>query len=278
MSFNAANRSRAHRRAADQQKITESQRRAIFAAARARGLALDDLRAMTPQNSISRLTVAQAAALLERINGGPRDSQRRPRRPKNVIALVSPSQRDLIDRLRIGLGWTPPMLEEHLAARKHPGDPARKMSSIDSSSDAVAVIEHLKIVLRRTLESHAKSLDRPGDPRATMPDHPARSAEIINALMARLPAHPRLIDLYHDRLLRLHHAMCPTIDSRTSAQQQCAAIAWLAARKLPDGRRADAIASCADAAEAVRLMERELARRAQSPTPTGTEAAPHARP
>ena len=50
--------------------ITEGQRRALFAAAGRIGLDLDGLRAMTPAGSVSKLTRAEAASLLNRLNAG----------------------------------------------------------------------------------------------------------------------------------------------------------------------------------------------------------------
>lgn len=59
--------------------ITDAQRRAIFALAAQRGLTIDDLRPLTPQRSIGRLTRAQAAHLLDYLAGrSPADVGRSP--------------------------------------------------------------------------------------------------------------------------------------------------------------------------------------------------------
>lgn len=72
------------------ERITPPQRRALFAAARDRGLSIDDVRDMTPTGSISALTRAEASDLLDRINAGTdfdehrRQRPRGPRRPKSL--------------------------------------------------------------------------------------------------------------------------------------------------------------------------------------------------
>ena len=51
-------------------KLTDKQRAALFALAHRRGLEIDDLRAMTPQGSISKLTMREAGDLIDRLKGG----------------------------------------------------------------------------------------------------------------------------------------------------------------------------------------------------------------
>lgn len=132
--------------------IRDTQRRAIFAAARARGMSIDDVRDLSPGGSISALTRAQAGDVLRRLNSGTRYEHPRPavrgrRRPKNVYRLATPAQRGKIEALRTELDWTPEKLAQWLSERRH-GD-GRLMSRIDSSSDASAVIELLKGVTIR---------------------------------------------------------------------------------------------------------------------------------
>jgi hypothetical protein len=97
--------------------ITPAQRRALFAIGKARGLTVDDLRDLTPTGSISALTRDQASHLLDRLNAHtdhehPRQSPRRPRRPKGVYAFASAAQRRKIEALRIDLDWSPQGLHE----------------------------------------------------------------------------------------------------------------------------------------------------------------------
>ena len=142
----------------DGQPITSAQRRALFAAGSARGLDIDGLRSLTPDGSVSRLTRAQAAAILDRLNGGgehehPRRSVRRPRRPKGVFAFASEGQRRKIESLRIDLRMSPEELQEWLSQRHH--DDGRPMTQLDSTADGVAVIELLKAVVVRSRDGRA---------------------------------------------------------------------------------------------------------------------------
>jgi len=135
--------------------MTPGQRRALFAAGRARGLDRDTLRALTPAGSISALSADQARELLQRLNAGteyahPKVSEcpRGPRRPKGVYAIATAAQRGKIDALRIDLGWTPEGLNSWLSERTHVD--GRRMTRVDSTRDANAVIELLKAVVSRT--------------------------------------------------------------------------------------------------------------------------------
>lgn len=139
--------------------ITAGQRKALFAAGRAHGLDIDDLRGLTPAGSVSALTRLQAASLLERLNRGtetarPEPRPRAPRRPKGVLAICTAAQRGKIEALRIDLGWTPEGLTAFLAERHHLD--GRAMTAIDSTKDGAAVIELLKTVLGRTLEARRR--------------------------------------------------------------------------------------------------------------------------
>ena len=51
------------------QKLTDRQRRTIFALGKGLGLDLDDLRAMTPKGSISKLTVREANRVIASLTG-----------------------------------------------------------------------------------------------------------------------------------------------------------------------------------------------------------------
>lgn len=128
--------------------ITPAQRTAIFAAARSRGLGIDDIRVMTPTGSISKLTRLQARDVLDRLNAGtPHAVQHRPRRPKGVYAFVTDAQRNKIEALRFELGWTPEQLKAWLGERTHAD--GRPMTRMDTTADASAVIELLKAVASR---------------------------------------------------------------------------------------------------------------------------------
>ena len=146
--------------------ITPDQRKALFAAGKARGLDIDDLRQLTPAGSISSLTRLQAAQLIERLNAQgehpyPKRHSRSPRRPKGVYRLSTASQRNKIEALRINLGWTPEGLQGWLAERHHVD--GRPMTKIDSTADAAAVIELLKAVLVKTDRARTRGTDaRPG--------------------------------------------------------------------------------------------------------------------
>lgn len=135
--------------------ITAAQRRALFAAARERGLTIDDLRDMTPAGSISALTRGQASDLLDGLNRGTdyahprkRRPSSRPRRPKCVYGIATDAQRRKIESLRIQLGWTLEGLQGFLSER-HFSD-GRVMTRIDSTSDGRDVIELLKGVRDRS--------------------------------------------------------------------------------------------------------------------------------
>jgi len=134
--------------------ITPSQRRALFSAARSRGMTIDDIRDMTPTGSISALTRSQASDLLDGLNSGteyahPRKPRRRSaRRPKGVYALATEAQHRKIESLRIQLGWTREGLRGWLSERHYTD--GRPMTKIDSTSDGSDVIELLKGVLERT--------------------------------------------------------------------------------------------------------------------------------
>ena len=127
--------------------MSDAQRCAIFAAMTERGLNIDDVRALCPNRSISRLTFQEAGIVLNRLNAGtayahPRQRQHSPRRPKGVYRIATDAQRRKIESLRIQLGWTPEGLAEFLSERRYAD--GRKMSRVDSSGDASSVIELLK--------------------------------------------------------------------------------------------------------------------------------------
>lgn len=136
--------------------ITPEQRKALFAIGKARGRSIDDLRDLTPAGSISALTRLQTARLLESLNAGTpyRGSPRRsrtPRHPKGVFAIATPAQRNKIEALRIDLGWTPDGLAGFLHDRRHTD--GRRMTRIDGTTDAAAVIELLKAVLVKSRQA-----------------------------------------------------------------------------------------------------------------------------
>jgi hypothetical protein len=129
-------------------------------------MSIDDLRALTPAGSISAMTHRQASDLLNRLNARteyehPRKTKRGPRRPKGVYRLATDAQRAKVESLRMYLGWTPDRLSEWLGERHHKD--GRPMTRIDSSIDAVAVIELLKAVLGRVQSRRGGELDRQDD-------------------------------------------------------------------------------------------------------------------
>jgi len=150
--------------------ISPRQRKALFAAGKARGLDLDALRSLTPAGEISALTFDQAAALLSRLNDGsrfahPRHAPRGPRRPKGVYAIAAAAQLRRVEACRIDLGWTPERLAQWLGER-HFAD-RRTMSKIDSTTDAQSVIELLKAVVLRQVAARSRGT---GDvPRGVLP-------------------------------------------------------------------------------------------------------------
>lgn len=126
---------------------TPRQKKAIFAAAKSRDLDIDDVRAMTPENSVSRLTRGQAAGLLDRLNAG-RDRPARKRRPKanpDAIRLISPRQRDYIADLVTVLGWSFEKYAAWLAKSLQYESP----DQVATSKDAYRVIEGLKNIANR---------------------------------------------------------------------------------------------------------------------------------
>jgi len=144
------------------QPITAAQRRALFAAARDKGLSTDDLRAMTPKGSISMLTLPEAADLLGRLNKGTthdRPAPPRARRPRGVIAMHPGSallQMDsqLCRDLKIHYQWTEGALSRWLAERTLPsGTPADRPVT---ARDYQERIQLLKGVLKRARAAAAK--------------------------------------------------------------------------------------------------------------------------
>lgn len=145
-------------------RLSAGQRRALFAAALARGLSIDELRALTPRQSVSALTVREAAALLDALNGrtggvrGVARKRREPRRPAEVYAVATQAQFAKIEAVRIELGWTRERLADFLAARRY--DHGGPMSIILSTRDGRDVLQLLSVVLKRTKAAAALP---PGD-------------------------------------------------------------------------------------------------------------------
>lgn len=160
------------RHSLDSEPMTDGQRRALFAAARAQGMSRDDLRDMTPTGSVKALSRAQATALLERLNGGRRDRQtrqtKRPSRlPPGVFRFVTDAQVRKVDALRIDLGWSVEDLRSFLSERHYadgrPMATPDRCPAMDSSADGVQVIELLKSVSNkadRAAERRRSQADR----------------------------------------------------------------------------------------------------------------------
>lgn len=140
--------------------LSKAQRKALFAAARGKGLSTDDLRAMTPNGSISALSRREAFDLLNRLNAGTEHDRpapsRRPRRAKGMYAFVTDAQRDLIAAIRLEIGWSDERFRDWLGKRHYRDDPNRPMTDMQSSADAERVIELLKGVRDRMARAKAK--------------------------------------------------------------------------------------------------------------------------
>lgn len=229
--------------------IHAAQRRALFAAARARGMSTDDLRAMTPAGSISMLTADQAHCLLDRLNGNSpfaiRHSsfggrrRRRPRAAAGVIRMVSPEQRALIISIRMELGWTDAELHDWLMKRHHAD--GRPMNVMQSSADAVAVIELLKGVRTRTFIARWRKKNN----NASL----VRCRVGDQCVVAVPPIDQRQIWTIRDRLARI---------ARARGQSSKQAPEWAYTLRLRNGRLARGIADSAEASELIELLTKEL--------------------
>lgn len=133
--------------------VTQKQIRNIFRLGKERGLDINGLRSMTPQSSISKLSRHEAANLIDALQHGrspdysKRSTPQRPRRPRpaaGAIRLASDAQRNLVNTLRIEIGWTPEGFRAWLGER-HFAD-GRPMTDIKTSTDAHDVIELMKHV------------------------------------------------------------------------------------------------------------------------------------
>ncbi|MBX3396537.1 MAG: hypothetical protein KF841_14340 [Phycisphaerae bacterium] len=135
--------------------ITPEQLKKLWTAARRAGHDNDAVHAMLPTGKFSTkdLTIAEAAILIDAIekqqppnyeNRRPFERPSKPRRPKGVYAFATGPQKNTIDELRRELGWKAEDLSDWLSKR-HFTD-GRPMNKIDSSGDAVRVIELLKQV------------------------------------------------------------------------------------------------------------------------------------
>lgn len=234
--------------------LTEAQRRAIFRAMNAKGLDIDDIRAMTPARSISALTVPEASELLDKLNAGTAYQRRRgsgdrqssgfvPRRPRRsamTIAMVSQAQRDLICAIRMEIGWTEAQLADWLSKRHYHYDSTRTMDRFDSSADAVAVIELLKQVRDRTLAARWKK---------THPEQsvPAQSAMPLDRIQRWT------ID---DRMARL---------AKAAGWTKEAASEWVAGLTLASGRGGHAPVNTADASELIERLTAKISEATSRP-------------
>ena len=69
----------------------------------------------------------------------------------SVFAIATPAQRNKIEALRIDLGWKPDGLAGFLHDRRHAD--GRRMTRIESTTDAAAVIELLKVVVAKSRQA-----------------------------------------------------------------------------------------------------------------------------
>ncbi|MBE7507765.1 MAG: hypothetical protein HS101_15980 [Planctomycetia bacterium] len=224
--------------------ITEPQRKAIFAAARQRGMSTDDVRALCPKGSVSMLSSLEASRVLDRLNGKTDDDRsRRTKRRKSgardVTRMISSDQLAYIDKLRICMGWTKRHMGEHLDAKHYKSDPSRKMSVMQSSPDAVAVIEHLRKIATRKLHFHGVNL---GMRKADEPN-----VKELPAMMRVLPPHDALIELFTERCGRWR-----------TANPESDWAKWADAEAQASGRRTSCPTTCAEMARLIERMEAEL--------------------
>lgn len=221
--------------------LTPAQNRAIWAAARSKGIDPHDL---TGGRSIRELTTLEASALLDRLNNKPAGSKppRRSRAPRDVTRLISTNQLDMIAKLRIAMGWTPAELGVFMDARRYPSDPRRKMSDMTSSPDAVAVIELLKKVVAKRLHGHGVKLAmrKAGEP----------GVKEIPQMLRALPPHDALKALFARRCAEWR---------KTHPGADWAA--WADSDPLATGRRASCPATCAEMARLTERMEAEADQR-----------------
>lgn len=217
--------------------ITPAQNRAIWAAARSKGI---DPHELIGGRSIRELSTREASALLDRLNGKPAGSKppHRSRAPKDVTRLISAEQVTLIDKLRIAMGWNEAELGVFMDARRYPSDPRRKMSVMTSSPDAVAVIELLKKVVAKRLHGHGVKLGRRKAGEA--------STKEIPAMLRALPP--------HDALKALFAARCAEWRARNADGDWSA---WADTEQLASGRRTSCPTTCAEMARLIERMEAE---------------------
>lgn len=139
-------------------KLTAKQRCKLFGLAKEKSLSHAALRQMTPAGSVAKLTIVEAAVLIDAVQAGkspdygkpPRvPRNKRKRRPKGVAGIATDAQLAKIDALRIDLGWTVAGLKEWLSKR-HYKTHGGTMDVIRSSDDAKEVIELLKAVIERS--------------------------------------------------------------------------------------------------------------------------------
>jgi len=143
-------------------KLTSAQRSKIFAVANERGLALDDVRAMTPAGSVSMLSKVEAAALIDALEKGQspdydRASISRPRRARpaeGAIRLVSVEQRIMIEDLRRECGFTPASFQTWLSQRSF--NDRRPLTDMKTSGDAIFIIELLKRVRAKQIDQRQR--------------------------------------------------------------------------------------------------------------------------
>ena len=93
--------------------ITDAQRRCLFAMAHKLGMEIDDLRAATPQGSISKLSRVEAAALIDRLGGQPGSSASNWRAQGTATA----KQLGMIAHLRDLIGFTEEQFSHWLTKR-----------------------------------------------------------------------------------------------------------------------------------------------------------------
>ena len=131
---------------------TTAQRQAIAIAGKARGLAVDDIRALTPAGSIRALTFEQASALLDRLNGGrprpaaPAQAPRSRRRRPGVLAIITDRQREVLASYQGRLGWSNERLDAFMQRTF-----GLTMATLASRRDASRAIT----ILRRVIDHKA---------------------------------------------------------------------------------------------------------------------------
>lgn len=142
-------------------------RSAIVIAGKARGMSLDDIRALTPKGSVSMLTAREAAQLLSRLNSGTAYDKPAPprqrRRPNGIVAIPTgwllSKDSAMCRELRAQYGWSEQQLTDWLTKRTLPSGASAARPA--TGRDYQERIELIKGVLTRARKAAAKKEESP---------------------------------------------------------------------------------------------------------------------